>query len=362
MHELPQTVDVLNDWVKAMMSGSANQSATDRSDKFDSSTAEACPQQSQGRTGLRQVPTLSLNSYTTGTAAERTRFIDQLYSGIKDYGFIVLQDHNVSRTLLDHAYTLLQEFYALPVETKLKYAGVSGGQRGYTPFGKEHAKDSPVMDLKEFWHVGREIPENHRFASYYPANIWPTEIHGFQTVFSELYAALSETGRQLLQALTGPLEVSSTYFDSMINEGNSILRLLHYPPIPATADPRCLRAAPHEDINLITILPAATATGLQLKDRDGTWLDVVGKPGELIVDAGDMLSRATNDVIPSTTHQVVNTASSSSRYSMPFFMHPHPEAILSCIPSCRGAGAKYPDIAAYEFLMQRLREIGLLKS
>ncbi len=310
----------------------------------------------------RQVPTLSLRSYTEGTSADQGRFVERLYSGIKDYGFIVLDDHNVSQPLLDDAYSILEQFYALPRETKLKYAGVSGGQRGYTPFGTEHAKDSPVMDLKEFWHVGRDVPETHRFAKYYPQNVWPTEIPRFRPVFSELYAALSEAGRAMLQALTGPLEVPQTYFDDLVQDGNSILRLLHYPPIRPTDDPRCLRAAPHEDINLITILPAATATGLQLKDRDGTWLDINGKPGELIVDAGDMLSRACNDVIPSTTHQVVNSAGTSSRYSMPFFMHPHPEALLSCIPSCRGLEAKYPDITAYDFLMQRLREIGLLKS
>lgn len=341
-----------------MTSTSTKTPAADRSDTQGSNAAAPGSQPS----GFREVPTLSLSSYTAGTASDRTRFVDQLYSGIKDYGFIVLQDHNVSPQLLNHAYELLQQFYALPVETKLKYAGVSGGQRGYTPFGKEHAKNSPVMDLKEFWHVGRDIPDDHKFAKYYPANIWPSEIAEFQPVFSELYAALNEAGRSMLQALTGPLEVSPTYFDNLAEDGNSILRLLHYPPIPATADPRCLRAAPHEDINLITILPAATATGLQLKDRDGTWLEVQGQPGELIVDAGDMLSRATNDVIPSTTHQVVNTAGSSSRYSMPFFMHPHPEATLSCIPACRGAGAKYPDIRAHDFLLQRLREIGLLKS
>ncbi len=341
-----------------MTSTSAKSPVTDRtSERASNAAAPESP-----ASGLRQVPTLSLSSYTAGTATDRTRFVDQLYSGIKDYGFIVLQDHNVERPLLDHAYDLLQKFYALPEETKLKYAGVSGGQRGYTPFGKEHAKDSPVMDLKEFWHVGRDIPADHKFSKYYPPNVWPAEIPEFQPVFSELYAALNEAGRSMLQALTGPLEVAPTYFDTLAEDGNSILRLLHYPPIRPTDDARCLRAAPHEDINLITILPAATATGLQLKDRDGTWLNVHGKPGELIVDAGDMLSRATNDVIPSTTHQVVNTAGSSSRYSMPFFMHPHPEATLSCIPACRGDGAKYADIRAHDFLLQRLREIGLLKS
>lgn len=310
----------------------------------------------------RQVPTLSLRSYTEGNEQEQIHFIESLHEGLKDYGFIVLKDHEVPQTLFDQAYQLLEKFFSLPVDSKMKYAKVHGGQRGYTPFGKEHAKDSPVMDLKEFWHVGREVPSTHKFSKYYPNNVWPEEIPEFKEVFSTLYSSLNHAGKTMLQALTFPLDVPQNYFDYMVEDGNSILRLLHYPPIPAGTDPRCLRAAPHEDINLITILPAATASGLQLKDRDGSWLDVDSKSGELIVDAGDMLARACNDVIPSTTHQVINTpeATTKSRYSMPFFMHPHPEAILSCIPSCRGAGAKYPDISSHDFLMQRLEEIGLL--
>jgi len=320
-------------------------------------------QRDQGQATLRKVPTLSLRSYTDGSKADQLRFIENLFHGIKDYGFIILKDHDVSPALLGQAYEMLARFYALPTETKMKYAGVHGGQRGYTPFGKEHAKDSPVMDLKEFWHVGREVNDGHPLKKYYPNNVWPTEIPEFQKTFSDLYFKLEQAGKAMLQALTFPLDVPNFYFDNMVQDGNSILRLLHYPPIPAGVDPRCLRAAPHEDINLITILPAATASGLQLKDRDGTWLDIESEPNALIVDAGDMLARATNDVIPSTTHQVINSpeAGSSSRYSMPFFMHPHPEAMLSCIPSCRGAGAKYADITAHDFLMQRLREIGLLK-
>lgn len=311
----------------------------------------------------RAVPVLSLKAYTDGTPAEQKHFIDQLFTGIKDYGFIILKDHGIEPAFLHKAYDLLQKFSSLPVETKMNYAGVHGGQRGYTPFGKEHAKDSPVMDLKEFWHVGREVSPKHPLAKYYPNNVWPTEVPEFREHFQKLYDDLDGVGRTLLQALTFPLGVDREYFDRMVLEGNSILRLLHYPPIPKDADPRCLRAAPHEDINLITILPAATASGLQLKDRDGTWLDVDAEPDTLIVDAGDMLARAANDVIPSTTHQVINSpeASHLPRYSMPFFMHPNPEAILSCIPSCRGAGAKYPDISSHDFLMQRLREIGLLK-
>jgi isopenicillin N synthase-like dioxygenase len=311
----------------------------------------------------RKVPTLSLMSYVEGSKTDQIKFIEQLYKGIKDYGFIILKDHNVSEELLHKAYEVQEKFFRLPTESKLKYSGIAGGQRGYTPFGKEHAKDAKVMDLKEFWHVGRQVTANHPYKKYYPDNIWPDqEVPGFREVFSEIYSSLEVSGKAMLQALTFPLEVDIEYFDRMVQDGNSILRLLHYPPIPEGVDPRCIRAAPHEDINLITILPAATQSGLQLKDRDGKWLDVVSDWGTLIVDAGDMLARATNDVIPSTTHQVINAANSKneSRFSMPFFMHPNPEAILSCIPSCRGSGAQYPDITAHEFLMQRLREIGLI--
>lgn len=311
----------------------------------------------------RQVPTLSLKKYTHGSESEKKQFIDLLYSGLKDYGFIILKDHPVPADLFKQAYQILEKLYNQSENVKLKYFDPkNGGQRGYTPFGKEHAKDSPVMDLKEFWHVGREVAAGHAFKKYYPNNVWPDELPEFKTIFSEIYFALENTGRIMLEALTVPLDLPKDYFSKMTETGNSILRLLHYPPIPEGVDPRCIRAAAHEDINLITLLPAATTSGLQLKDRDGTWLDIDSDFGALIVDAGDMLARICNDVIPSTTHRVINPQGPNvSRYSMPFFMHPHPEAMLSCIPACQGSGAKYPDISSHDFLMQRLKEIGLTK-
>lgn len=315
-------------------------------------------------TTTRRVPELSLNSYIEGSENDRSRFVDEFFNGLKDYGFIVLKDHPIPDALLNKAYTLVQELFALSTEEKMQYALADKGfQRGYTPFGKEHAKDSKVMDLKEFWHVGRDLPAGHRYEGNYPKNIWPKEIPEFQKVLSQIFKSLDETGKVMLEALTLPLEVSKSYFNERVSEGNSILRLLHYPPIPEGADPRCLRAAPHEDINLITILVSATTSGLQLKDRDGTWLPIESDPNSLIVDAGDMLARITNDVIPSTTHQVVNPEGANGpRYSMPFFMHPNPDAMLTCLPSCEGkSGAKYPPITSEEFLFQRLREIGLMK-
>jgi isopenicillin N synthase-like dioxygenase len=313
---------------------------------------------------LRKVPTLSLAAYTQGTATEKTNFIENLFSGLKEYGFIILKDHNVKTTDLKKAYEILEKFYSLPTEVKKQYVSPKiGFQRGYTPFGQEHAKDSPVMDLKEFWHVGRVLTEGHALSTVYPENIWPAEVPEFKDLFTSLYNSLETAGDAMLEALTFPLELEKDFFAKMTKDGNSILRLLHYPPIPEGVDPRCVRAAAHEDINFITILPAATTSGLQLKDRDGTWLDIESEADTLIVDVGDMLARLTNDVLPSTTHRVINPqdGKNGSRYSMPFFMHPHPQAILSCLPSCKGSGAKYADISSHDFLMQRLREIGLLK-
>lgn len=304
---------------------------------------------------VRKVPTLSLKDYTHGSDEQKNQFILGLFTGIKDYGFIILKDHPVRPELIQRAYEVLEAFYKLPNETKLKYVSPkAGGQKGYTPFGKEHAKDAAVMDLKEFFHVGRESEDEK--------NIWPTEMPEFKLIFSQLYMDLEKAGMIMMEALTGPLKVEKDFFTNMVTGGVSILRLLHYPPIGEGVDPRCLRAAPHEDINFITLLPAATASGLQLKDRNGEWLDIVSENNTLIVDAGDMLARLTNDLIPSTTHQVVNTpeGKTKSRFSMPFFMHPRPSASLACLPSCRGEKEKYPPTTAGEFLTQRLIEIGLI--
>jgi isopenicillin N synthase-like dioxygenase len=307
------------------------------------------------------VPELRLNQYIEGDAKDKAQFVEDLFRGLKHYGFIVLKDHPIPLPLLNKAYELSEKLFSLPVDTKKSYvAKVGGGQRGYTPFGKEHAKDAKVPDLKEFWHVGRELREDHDFFDEYPQNLWPAELPVFKDTFLDLYRQLDDIGKAVLEALTGPLQVSKTYFSDMIQDGNSILRLLHYPPIPEGVDPRCVRAAAHEDINLITILVSASASGLELLDRDGKWLPIETEANNLIVDSGDMLSRITNEVIPSTTHRVVNPkGANKSRYSMPYFIHPHPKAVLTCLDSCRGEGARYPDILAQDFLFQRLKEIGL---
>ena len=318
---------------------------------------------SVANSSVRKVPELKLSDYISGDLNLRTKFINDFWIGLKDYGFVVLKDHTISNTLLNEAYDLAKALFDLPLEKKLSYRSkLAGGQRGYTAFGEEHAKDSPVSDLKEFWHVGRELALGSKWKNEFPENIWPTEFSRFKEVFVKIFSELDRTGQIMMEALTYPLEVPKDYFFNLSAEGNTILRLLHYPPIPKDADPRSIRAAAHEDINLITILVSATSSGLQLKDRDGKWLDIESDPNSLIVDAGDMLARITNDVIPSTTHRVVNPEDAkSSRYSMPFFIHPNMDAMLECIPSCRGSGEKYAPILGQDFLMQRLREIGLMK-
>lgn len=304
----------------------------------------------------RKVPELNLYDYLGSDEAKKKSFIDQLFYGLKEYGFICLTGHHISEELLDKAYQDSEALFSMSEEKKKSYSMPENGfQRGYTPFGTEHAKDSKVADLKEFWHVGREGYKDLE-------NFWPqeSETKDFKDTLTKLYSLLDGVGLSLLEALTYSLDLPKDYFNQRVANGNSILRLLHYPPVAEGVEKSALRAAPHEDINLITILVAATQSGLQLKDRDGKWLDVSPPKNSLIVDAGDMLSRITNEVIPATTHQVINpSGENKSRYSMPFFIHPNSDAVLECIPSCKGDGEKYPPILADDFLKERLREIGL---
>jgi isopenicillin N synthase-like dioxygenase len=305
------------------------------------------------------VPELSYAQWRHGTPAEQAQFQADLLRGLQRYGFIILRDHDVPTALLDRAYELARALFALPDTVKSRYVG---GLRGYTPFGTEHAKDSRFPDLKEFWQIGREIAAGMTTTEDFPPNVWPGEPPGFRELFQQLFTALDDTGRGLLQALAPGLGVQPDWFDERVRQGNSILRLIHYPPVPADADPNCVRSAAHEDINFLTILVAARGAGLELLDRDGCWLPVETEPRNLIVDSGDMLARLTNGVIPATTHRVVNPSGPNvSRYSMPFFMHPANDTSLACLPSCVGTGARFAPITAGEFLAERLREIGLRK-
>ncbi|MBK6597362.1 MAG: isopenicillin N synthase family oxygenase [Proteobacteria bacterium] len=304
----------------------------------------------------RAVPELSLRLYSKGNAAARRQFCDSVAAGLHDYGFIVLADHGVDASLLDRAYRQSEALFALDTAAKNRYRS---GLRGYTPFGTEHAKHSNHADLKEFWQIGRERAGLVHDVELEP-NIWPAELPKFQPLYKSLYAALDATAQLILRALAPSLALPDDYFASLTRRGNSILRLIHYPPLLPNADPAALRSAPHEDINFLTVLVAARGPGLQILDRDGGWLPVDTAPRNLIVNSGDMLARLTNDKIAATTHRVVNPAGPNvSRYSMPFFLHPTDSTSLACLPACVGTGAKYPPITAGEFLAQRIREIGL---
>jgi isopenicillin N synthase-like dioxygenase len=308
-----------------------------------------------------RVPQLSLAEYVHGGPASRDAFASELTRGLRRYGFIILRDHGVPAALLDEAYALSAAFFAQSDDDKRLYVG---GPRGYAPFRTEHAKDHAQPDLKEFWQIGPEqVDGNAGVDPGAPPNIWPAWPWKFKQTFVALYRALEDTGRILLEALTPGLELPRHFFEPLVRGGNSVLRLIHYPPVPADIEPGSVRSAPHEDINLITLLVAAQGPGLELLDRDGRWLSVEAPRNALIVDSGDMLAHLTNDVIPATTHRVVNPSGpNTSRYSMPFFMHPRSDVMLKCLPACVGSAAKYQEITAGAFLEQRLREIGLIKS
>lgn len=310
---------------------------------------------------MRKVPELSLLSYLNGEKNDQLRFVDNLFLGLKDYGFIILTDHPIDQDKVDFAYDKTHEFFSQPIDTKLKYYDPKGGgQRGYTPYKTEHAKDQKAPDLKEFWHVGRELEASSRYFEQYPKNVWPSEVKDFKQVMSDLYNAMDATSVVLLEAIGRGLDLPENFFRDMVNDGNSILRVIHYPPTHGEDVRTHIRAAAHEDINLITLLVGATSSGLELLDRDGKWLSVESSPGQIVVDTGDMMARLTNNLLPATTHRVVNPDNSGeARFSMPFFVHPHSEASLKVIPSCLGEGEKWPPITAGDFLNQRLKEIGL---
>ncbi len=309
------------------------------------------------------IPVLALSEFAAGGAREAA-FVDALGRSLEDTGFFALTEHGVDPSLVGDAYAAATAFFLLPNAIKRSYELPNlQGQRGFTSFGKEHAKDHPAPDLKEFWHVGRDLPSNHPSRGAFPENLWPSEVPRFRIALRELYAQLDHCALRLLEAVSLYLGEPRNRLSEMVRDGNSVLRIIHYPPIPAEGDPASMRAAPHEDINLITLLCEATAGGLELLRRDGRWLPIRALPGQIIVDAGDMLQNLTNGLLKSTTHRVVNPGNSRERrLSMPFFVHPRAEVSLAPLPGCverSGGVAHFPSITAGEYLEQRLREIGL---
>lgn len=315
---------------------------------------------------LKTVPLVDLHDYTAGGPEQKAAFVNALGEALKTFGFVRVKNHGVEPSAIAKGYEQFQKLFALDLETKKKYEVDKAGQRGYVSFGKEHAKNQKVGDLKEFWHTGQELPAGHALMPIYGPNIWPTEVPEVKPAALELFRALERSALVILEALATYFKIPTNSFEHMVRDGNSILRAIHYPPLLPGDDPRAVRAAAHEDINLITLLCEARGSGLEILTREGAWLPVDTLQGQIVVDAGDALARVTNGVIPSTTHRVVNPPGdkNESRYSMPFFVHPQPGCVLECLPNCATAEnpRKYEPITAGEFLNQRLREIGLLKA
>jgi isopenicillin N synthase-like dioxygenase len=291
-------------------------------------------------------------------------FAQALGGSFARYGFAVISDHGLPQDLIEAALGAARAFFALPEAVKLRYKVGLAGQRGYTPFGVETAKGHQHYDLKEFWHVGRDLPAGHRFRATMAENVWPdAEVPEFRQAVGGLYAALDAMGLKVLEAIAAYLGLERGFFAPTVDMGNSILRLLHYPPVPQ--DGPHIRAGAHEDINVITLLLGAEEAGLEVKDRDGRWLPINPPPGALVVNVGDMLQRLTNHRLPSTTHRVVNPAPERrgfSRYSTPFFLHFNPDYEIRTLAAC--VDAAHPDrhpqpITADAYLQERLREIKL---
>ena len=291
-------------------------------------------------------------------------FARRLGEAFERYGFAIVAEHGLDPDRLAGANDRAKAFFALPEAVKRRYHVPGGaGQRGYTPFGVETAKGAQLHDLKEFWHTGRELPPGHPSRAYMPDNLWPSEIEGFRPYVGGLFEALDDLGKRVLRAVARHLGLDDRFFDEPVKLGNSILRLLHYPPVPA--DSPHVRAGAHEDINVITLLLGAEEAGLELLDRDGRWLPIAPPPGAVVCNIGDMLQRLSNHRLPSTTHRVVNPAPErrgAARYSSPFFLHFAPDYLIQTLPGCVSAGN--PDryltpITADGYLKERLREIKL---
>lgn len=316
---------------------------------------------------LKKIPSVHLDDFVSNDEKRKQKFVQEIGKAYEDIGFVALKGHFLSAALVENLYSSVRDFFALPSETKASYENVKiGGQRGFTSFGKEHAKGKSEGDLKEFWHFGQYLDDERDVQKFaYPENVEVKELPTFNAIGKEAFQQLEKTGIYVLRALAIYLGLEETYFDQKVLKGNSILRAIHYPPI--TEEPKgAVRAAAHGDINLITLLMGAQGKGLQVKSHDGEWIDAIAEPDELIINVGDMLSRHTNNKLKSTIHQVVNPpkdAWGSPRFSIPFFMHPISEMDLSCLDNC--VDEKHPklyeDISAGAFLEQRLREIGLKK-
>jgi isopenicillin N synthase-like dioxygenase len=312
------------------------------------------------------IPVVNLADFLSGDPQLKQKFVNDLGKAYEEFGFVSVKNHGIPDELIERLYKYVQQFFAMPLSEKKKYE-VPGleGQRGYTSFGREHAKGSDAPDLKEFFQYGQEVEDNDPVKSEYPANVQVAEIQEFNRTLTQAYRAFEKSGRALLQAIALYLKLDEHYFDKHIHNGNSILRAIHYPPI--TSEPKsAIRAEQHEDINLITLLVGASADGLQILTKQNEWVGVTSLPEQIVVNVGDMLQRLTNNKLKSTTHRVVNPPREmwhTSRFSIPFFLHPKGEMNLACLESCidEHHPKAYEDATAGEYLDERLREIGLKK-
>jgi isopenicillin N synthase-like dioxygenase len=312
------------------------------------------------------IPVVNLADFLSGDPQLKQAFVNQLGKAYEEVGFVAVKNHGIPDELIADLYKYVQEFFKLPLESKKQYE-IQGlaGQRGYTSFGKEHAKGSDAPDLKEFFQFGQTVEDNDPIKSEYPDNVQVKDIPAFNPTFVKAYRAFEKSGKALLQAIALYLGLDEHYFDNYIHNGNSILRAIHYPPI--TQEPKsAIRAEQHEDINLITLLVGASADGLQILSKQNEWVPVTSLPEQIVVNVGDMLQRLTNNRLKSTTHRVVNPPREkwgSSRFSIPFFLHPKSDMNLACLEGCVDASRPkaYPDATAGEYLDERLREIGLKK-
>ena len=315
---------------------------------------------------IDRIPTLVLSDFLEGGTELKNKFVKDLGEAFESIGFVAIKNHGYSIESQNSLYSSIKEFYELPDEVKIQYDGSkTGGQRGYTGKGKEHAAGRKVGDLKEFYHIGKEIKESSSL--HYQPNIFPSEVPQFKKQTLHAYATLEKIGKNMLRAISLFLELDERHFENKVDKGISILRPLHYFPIenPSAIQEGAVRAAEHGDINLITLLMGASAEGLEVKQRDGKWIPITAVQDCLVVNVGDMLQRYTNGRLKSTVHRVVTPPQEkmkTSRFSVPFFMHANPDMDLSCLSTCVSEDnpKQYEDITAEGFLMQRLKEIGLL--
>jgi len=311
------------------------------------------------------IPVVDLSNFSSD-ATTKASFVDQLGRAYEEVGFVAVKNHGITDETIADLYSNTKDFFSLPQDLKTKYEIPKlAGQRGYTSFGKEHAKGSKAPDLKEFFQFGQTVVDNDPIRAEYPHNVTVTEVVNFSPTFFKAYRAFEASGTLLLRAIALYLGLDEKYFDPYVHNGNSILRAIHYPPI--LSEPKsAIRAEQHEDINLITLLVGASADGLEILSKQNEWVPVTSLPEQIVVNVGDMLQRLTNDKLKSTTHRVVNPPRKlwgNSRYSIPFFLHPKSTMSLACLDSCVDPGhpKAYPDTTAGEYLDERLREIGLKK-